>query len=133
MTVYMTMIGCIGAGALEMSIFFFLLDALGLPCCTRAFSKCGQWGLLSRCCNTQASHCSGFSLARQVLQDAWASVAALSSCGAWAYLSSGMWDLSSQTRDQTQVPCIARWIGKSLEMSIFADSVIFHHHVPSSS
>ena len=71
-------------------------------------------------------------VARQRLQDAWASVAALRSCGAWAYLSSGMWDLSSQTRNQTHVPSIARWIGKSLERSIFADSVTFHHHVPSS-
>ena len=47
-------------------------------------------------------------VARQWLQDAWASVAALRSCGAWAYLSSGMWDLSSQTRNQTHVPSIAR-------------------------
>ena len=34
----------------------------------------------------------------------------LSSCGAWAQQLSGMWDLSSPTRDQTHVPCIARWI-----------------------
>ena len=34
----------------------------------------------------------------------------LSSCGAWAYLSLGMWDLSFPTRDPTYVPCIGRQI-----------------------
>ena len=34
----------------------------------------------------------------------------LSSCGARAQLSSGMWDASSLTRDQTYVLCIGRWI-----------------------
>ena len=29
-----------------------------------------------------------------------------------AKLLCGMWDLGSQTRDRTQVPCIARWILK---------------------
>ena len=27
-------------------IFFFFLAALGLHCCARAFSSCGEWGLL---------------------------------------------------------------------------------------
>ena len=31
----------------------------------------------------------------------------LSNCGQQAYFLWGMWDLSSRTRDQTQVPCIA--------------------------
>ena len=31
-----------------------------------------------------------------------------SSCGAWAQLHRGMWDLSSLTREC--VPCIVRWI-----------------------
>ena len=26
--------------------FNLLLAALGLPCCARAFSSCGEWGLL---------------------------------------------------------------------------------------
>ena len=26
--------------------FFFFLATLGLHCCTRAFSSCGEWGLL---------------------------------------------------------------------------------------
>ena len=34
----------------------------------------------------------------------------LSSCGTWAWLPRGMWDLSSPTRDQTGVPCIARQV-----------------------
>ena len=33
-----------------------------------------------------------------------------SSCHARAYLLHGMWDLSSPTRDQIHIPCIARWI-----------------------
>ena len=33
-----------------------------------------------------------------------------SSCDARAQLLCGMWNLSSQTRDRTCVPCIARWI-----------------------
>ena len=35
---------------------------LGLPCCTQAFSGCGERGLL--CCHAWASHCSGFSCYR---------------------------------------------------------------------
>ena len=27
-------------------VFLFFLAALGLPCCTQAFSSCGEWGLL---------------------------------------------------------------------------------------
>ena len=34
----------------------------------------------------------------------------LSSCGAWASLPCGMWDLSSLTRDRTRVPCVGRRI-----------------------
>ena len=33
---------------------FLFLVVLGLCCCTRAFSSCGEWGLLSNC-GTQAS------------------------------------------------------------------------------
>ena len=33
-----------------------------------------------------------------------------SSCGTQAWLPHGRWDLSSQTRDQTHVPCIGRQI-----------------------
>ena len=33
-----------------------------------------------------------------------------SSCGTWSWLPCSMWGLSSLTRDQTCIPCIARWI-----------------------
>ena len=32
------------------------------------------------------------------------------SCGAWALLLQGMWDLNSMTRERTHIPCIGRWI-----------------------
>ena len=32
------------------------------------------------------------------------------SCGMWAYLPHGMWDVSFLTRDQTHAPCIGRHI-----------------------
>ena len=50
---------------LSSSKYFFLiylfgfLTVLGLPCCARAFSNWGEWGLLSSC-SAQASHCGGF-------------------------------------------------------------------------
>ena len=37
-------------------------------------------------------------------------VCRLFSCGMWAQLPHGMWDLSSPTRDQIHVPCIGRQI-----------------------
>ena len=45
-----------------LSLFFFpfLLATLGLRGCTRAFSSCGEWGLLSSY-GVGASHCGGFS------------------------------------------------------------------------
>ena len=30
-------------------LFILLLAVQGLRCCVRAFSSCGQWGLLSSC------------------------------------------------------------------------------------
>ena len=42
---------------------FIYLAALGLCCCTRAFSSCGKWwgGGATLHCGVRASHCSGFS------------------------------------------------------------------------
>ena len=72
--IYLFVFGCVGA-------------ALGLRCCTQAFSSCSEWGLLfvavhgllivvaSLCC------CGEWALG------AWASVVVargLSSCGSWA-------------------------------------------------
>ena len=65
---------------------FIYLAALGLPCCARAFSSCGERGLLlfAVCCLliAVASLCCG-----APALDAWASVGVacrLSSCGLWA-------------------------------------------------
>ena len=44
----------------KLFLFIYLsLVVLGLCCCTRAFSSCSKWGLLSSC-GVQASHCGGF-------------------------------------------------------------------------
>ena len=60
------------------NLFILFLAALGLRCCMRA------------------SHCGGFSCCRAWALGARASVVVarrLSSCGAWAQLLHGMWDL----------------------------------------
>ena len=70
-----------------MLIFFKLINlflaALGLRCCTRAFSSCGEWGLFSLLWST-GSRRVGFSSC---------GTRGLSGCGAWAYLLHGMRDL----------------------------------------
>ena len=48
----------------------------------------------------------------------------LSSCGVWASLPRGMWDLSSLTRNQTCVPCIAgrilyHWTTREVHVHLF--------------
>ena len=84
------------------NLFYFIylfLVALGLCCCTRAFSSCGEWGLLFIAVHglltvvvslvaehglqaRQLSSCGTRALDR-----------GLSSCGARAQLLRGMWDL----------------------------------------
>ena len=92
---------------------------VGLCRCTQAFSS-GECGA-ALCC-VWASHCSGFSWAVWA-PVTWASVVAagaLNSCGSWALRAQAQylwltglvapWHVaSSQTRDRTDVPCIARW------------------------
>ena len=78
-------------------IYLLFLTSLGLCCCSRAFSSCGERGLLFVAC--WASHCGGFSWCGARALGAGASVVAahglsscgaralehrLSSCGAWA-------------------------------------------------
>ena len=78
------------------SIYLFILAALGLRCCTWAFSSCGERGLLFLRCGARASHCGGFSCCGARALGTWASVVVacgLSSCGALAQLLHGMWDL----------------------------------------
>ena len=98
--------------------FFFFLAALGLRCCTRAFSSWGEWGLLfivvSGLLIVVASP-----VEEDGPQGAWASVVAargLSICNAWALGRCGSvvvvhgLSCSVATRDQTRVPCIGRQI-----------------------
>ena len=60
-------------------IIYLFMTALGLRCCTRAFSNCGQWGLVYSC-GVLASHCSGFSCCgAQTL-----GLSCFSSCASWA-------------------------------------------------
>ena len=51
------------------------------------FSSCREWGLLCGC-GAQASHPGDFSL-----RSTGSTVRGLHSCGTWAYLLRGMWDL----------------------------------------
>ena len=44
-----------------LGLYFFVLAALDLRCRTKAFSSCGEWGLLSSC-RAQAPHWGGFFL-----------------------------------------------------------------------
>ena len=69
----------------KINLFIYLFSAaLGLHCCTQAFSSCGKQGLLFvavhvlliACCGAQAPGRVGFS-----------------SCGFWAELLRSMWDL----------------------------------------
>ena len=88
-------------------LFIYLfMAALGLHCCMRAFSSCGERGLLF-CCGAGASHCHGFSCGAQPLGARASVVVAhglsscgsraverrLSSCGARAELLRSLWDL----------------------------------------
>ena len=110
---------------LNNTFFFFLiyylfylsilgcLAVLGLRCCVRAFSSCGEREILSL-------WCTGFSLWWLLLL--WSTgcrcAGFISSCGSWALerrLSScgarAPWHVgSSRTRAQTRVPCIGRRI-----------------------
>ena len=72
---------------LKINLFIYLfLAALDLCCCARAFSSCGERGLLF-CCSAQASHYGGFSCCGAWALGMRASVAVahgLSSCGSRA-------------------------------------------------
>ena len=57
-------------------LIYIFLAALGLSCCTQAFSSCEEQGLLSSC-GAQVSHCGGFSCCRTRTLGIWASVVAV--------------------------------------------------------
>lgn len=82
-----------------LTIYLFMA-ALGLLCCTRAFSSCGEQGFTLHC-RAWASHCGGFSI-----------------CGAQALGRGGFsscctglvvlrYAESSRARDHTRVPALA--------------------------
>ena len=75
----------------------FLLAALGLRCCSWAFSSCGEWGLLLVVVHglliVGASRCGAWALGTRASVvvarglsscGSWALERRLSSCGAWA-------------------------------------------------
>ena len=91
------------------------MAALGLCCCTRAFSSCGERGLHFRC-SARASHCSSFSRCRVLALGMRASVVVargLSSCGS-VVVAHGLSCSAAcgifRTRARTRVPCIDRQI-----------------------
>ena len=102
----------------ELIVLFFLLAVLGLFCCALTFSNGGE-PEASLHCNMQASHCGGFSCCRAQALGLTGSVVGssqarehwLSSCGKQALVALQHVG-SSWTRDQTQVPCVGKWILK---------------------
>ena len=85
---------------LEYLFIYLLLVVLGLRCCGGFFSSSDERGLLPSC-DAKASHCGGFSCFRaQALgcldySDCGSRALGrrLGSCGTWASLLRGMWDL----------------------------------------
>ena len=83
----------------KINLFIYLLAALGLCCCTRAFSSCGEWGLpfvemrglLLAVASLAVEH--GLQV-RRLSSYGWRDLEhRLSSCGTRAQLLRGMWDL----------------------------------------
>ena len=92
-----------GALIIFLTFIYLFLAALVLCCCPWASSSGGEWGLLF-------SRCSGFSLWCLLLFQSLGSRAhGLSSCSTQGSVALRHVE-SSQTRDQTRVPCIDRWI-----------------------
>ena len=74
-----------------------------LPCGARASVQLQSAGFLFSSCGVGSRERGLCSLQPM---DSLVEAHELSSCGAWALLPCGMWDLSSPTRDRTHVPCI---------------------------
>ena len=104
--------------------FIYFLAALGLCCCTRAFSSCGEQGLLFiAVCGLLIAVSS--LVAEHGLQGTRASVVVahglsscglrglerrLSSCGTWAQLLCGMWDLPSPGLEPVSAALAGRFL-----------------------
>ena len=113
------------------------MAALGLRCCVRAFSSCGERGLLFVAVHVLLIAVASL-VAEHGLQGTWASVVVvhglsscgsralecrLSSCGAWALLLHGMWDLPGPGLEPVSPTLAGRLSttappGKSLYLSI---------------
>ena len=99
-------------------IYLFIclfLAALGLHCCTRAFSSCGEWGLLfvavCRLLIAVASLAAEHGLQARGLQQLWLVGSRKQAQQLWPTGLVAPWHMgSSQTRDRTHVPCIGRRI-----------------------
>ena len=86
------------------TLLYLFLAAPSLPCCPRAFSGCGEWGLFFSC-SAPASHCWCFSCCGAQALGTQASVvgALRPSCSVWHVG-------SFQTRNKTHVLCFGRLI-----------------------
>ena len=83
--------------------YYYFLAALDLHCCVRPFSICAKEGLFSSC-DVWASHCAGF-----LLQNKGSRACGLQQLQPTA-LAALQYVKSSQTREQTHVPCNGRRI-----------------------
>ena len=108
------------------------MAALGLCCCARAFSSCGEQGLLfveaHRLLIAVASHCGARALGARASVVVACGLSScglqalerrLSSCGTWAYLLHGMWDLPGPGLEPVSPALAGRFLttvppGKSL-------------------
>ena len=142
-------------------IYFFILfiylflAALGLHCCAQAFSSCGKQGPLFAVVHGLHPwrwlflhlHGGGFSYCRAQALGAWASIVVahglsscgsqalerrLSSCGAWAQLLRGMWDLPGPGLEPVSPALAGRFLttappGKSC--LIYFEAVIRHIYI----
>ena len=73
---------------------YLFLAALGLRCCTRAFSSCGKRGLIFVAVRGPLIGVPSLCFRARALGARASVVVArgLSSCGTWSYLLCGMWD-----------------------------------------
>ena len=93
--------------------------ALGLLCCTQAFSSCGKLGLFSWCVGFSLGwllEAYGFSSCSM-----WAPGCGLSSGGEWAQLRPGMWDLP-----RSGIKLMSPALASRSVSSVLGKSVLWH-------
>ena len=112
------------------------MTVLGLPCCMQPSSSCGEQGYSSFWC---AGASLWWILLLLSVGSRHAGFSSSSSCMGFVVVALALCHVgSSQTRDQTHVPCIGRWIpnrrttGKSSQMLLFLISSAPFPHVKSS-